>query len=85
MTTEYGEERVAELLGRLRPAPAAWVIAAAELPQARRELDDIVARAERDIAFRAALIADLEAALLAEGYEPKPRLVDELRQRLTTD
>lgn len=85
MTTEYGEERVAELLGRLRPAPAAWVTAAAELPQARRELDDIVARAERDIAFRAALIADLEAALLAEGYEPKPRLVDELRQRLTTD
>jgi hypothetical protein len=83
--TDYGEERVAELLGRLPPAPEAWVTAAAELPHARRELDHIVARAEQDAAFRVALVADLEAALLAEGYEPKPRLVDELRQRLTTD
>lgn len=80
--TESGEERVARLLRRLPPAPEAWVAAAAELPRARKQLDDIVARAEADVAFRAALIADLETALEAEGYEPQPLLVEELRRRL---
>src|SRR6266540_3857144 len=62
----YNEERIAELLGALPPAPEAWVRAAQELPRARRDLDEIVARAEADLAFRKALIADLEAALAAE-------------------
>jgi hypothetical protein len=66
----------------LRPAPAAWVEAAQELPVARKALDEIVARAESDLAFRAALIADLEAALQQAGYEPGPRLVDGLRAYL---
>ena len=79
--TESGEERVARLLRRLPPAPEAWVAAAAELPGARKEIDVIVARAEVDAAFRVALIADLEAALEAEGYEPRPLLVEELRRR----
>jgi hypothetical protein len=79
---ESGEERVARLLRRLPPAPEAWIAAAAELPRARKELDGIVARAEQDAAFRAALIADLEAALVAEGLEPQRALVDELRRRL---
>lgn len=79
--SDFGEERVARILQRLRPAPAAWVAAAVELPQARKELDDIVGRAERDAAFRAALVADLEAALAAEGYEPRVRVVRELRRR----
>jgi hypothetical protein len=79
--SEFTEERVAELLRLLRPAPEGWVEAAAELPAARRELDGIVARAEADAAFRAALIADLEAALAQEGYTPKRPLVDELRRR----
>ena len=79
--SEYPEERVAELLRLLRPPPEAWVAAAAELPTARSELDDIVARAEQDAAFRAALVADLEAALAEEGYTPRRPLVDELRRR----
>lgn len=79
---ESGEERVARLLRRLPPAPEAWIAAAAELPRARKELDGIVARAEQDAAFRAALIADLEAALVAEGFEPQRLPVDELRRRL---
>jgi len=66
----YDEERLAELLRALPPAPAAWVRAAQELPRARRELDQIVARAEADLEFRKALIADLETALAANGYEP---------------
>jgi hypothetical protein len=45
--------------------------------------DEIVARAEADLAFRSALIADLEWALAAEGYEPDRRIVDELRERLS--
>jgi hypothetical protein len=77
----YGEERLGGLIRSLPPAPEAWVRAAQELPRARREFIDIVARAEADLEFRSALIADLEAALTAEGYEPADRLVEELRER----
>lgn len=82
MTRLYDEERLGVLLRLLRPAPAGWVRAAQELPAARRTFDEIVARAEADRAFRSALIADLERALAAEGYEPDRRIVDELRARL---
>ena len=82
MTRLYAEERLGVLLRLLRPAPAGWVRAAQELPGARRTFDEIVVRAEADLAFRAALIADLEQALAAEGYEPDRRIVDELRERL---
>ena len=80
----YDEERIAELLGALPPAPEAWVRAAQELPRARRDLDEIVARAEADFAFRKALIADLEAALAAEGYEPDQRTLRRLRERYSS-
>lgn len=83
--SDYSEERLAELLRLLRPAPGAWVAAATELPTARRELEDIVARAEEDATFRAALVADLEAALLEQGYEPRRPLVDELRRHFTSN
>ena len=84
MTGAYDEERLGELLRVLPPAPEGWVRAAQELPSARRSLDEIVARAEEDLAFRQALIADLEAALAAQGYDPGIRVVDELR-RLYSD
>jgi hypothetical protein len=83
MTRLYDEERLGVLLRILRPAPTGWVRAAQELPAARRTLNDIVSRAEADLAFRSALIADLEHALAAEGYEPDRRILDELRDRLT--
>jgi hypothetical protein len=82
MTTFYDEERIGAFLRVLRPAPEGWVRAAQELPAARKSFDGIVARAEADRAFRAALIADLEQALAAEGIEPDRRLLDELRERL---
>ena len=44
-------------------------------------LDEIVARAEADAQFRARLVADLEAALAAEGLERDPAVVEELRVR----
>jgi hypothetical protein len=82
MTRSYEEERLGDLLRLLRPAPTSWVRAAQELPYARRTFDEIVARAEADLAFREALIADLEKALALEGYEADRRIVDEIRVRL---
>jgi hypothetical protein len=46
-------------------------------------LDDIVARAEADRAFREALIADLESTLEGAGYDNDPVLADAVRERLT--
>ena len=80
--TGFDEERLARLIRALPPAPPAWVRAAQELPLAGTELDEIVARAEADAEFQARLIADLEAALEAEGYERDPAVVEALRRRL---
>ena len=80
--TSWSEERIAGLLSMLRPAPRGWVEAAAELPRLRSVLDDLVARAESDAAVRAAVVADLEAALEGAGVEPTPRTIAELRARL---
>jgi hypothetical protein len=79
--TAFDEERLARLIRALPPAPEGWVRAAQELPLARTELDEIVSRAEEDAAFRARLVADLEAALEAEGYERDPVVVEALRVR----
>jgi hypothetical protein len=79
----YEDERIGELLRVLPPAPTGWVEAAQELPLARRSLDEIVARAEADLAFREALVADLEATLRLEGYGPDRRVVDELKRRFS--
>ena len=82
--TNYDEIRLGELLRTLPPAPEGWVKAAQELPLARLGFDEIVERARADQEFRRALIADLESALAAEGYEPDPLLVDALRERFST-
>jgi hypothetical protein len=81
----YDIERIAELLRLLPPPPEGWVRAAQELPQARAELAALVARAEADAAFRARVVADLEAALESEGIDPTPSVVAALRVRLETD
>ena len=80
--TAFEEERLARLIRALPPAPEGWVRAAQELPFARSGLDEIVARAEADAAFRERLIADLEGALTAEGYERDPAVIAALRVRL---
>jgi hypothetical protein len=78
------EQRLGELLRQLRPPPRGWVEAAKELPRARRILDDIVARAEADLEYRRAVLADLEAALAEAGLEPAPPVVaEELRRRFS--
>jgi len=83
--SSYDHEQLSRLIGMLPPAPEAWVQAAQELPAARRGLDQLVARAEADAAFRAEVLADLERALQAEGVEPQPRVVAELRRLLADD
>ena len=80
--TTYDEERLGELLRMLPPAPAGWVTAAQELPLARVQLDALVQRAEADAAFRASVVADLELALRTAGVEPRPAVVEHLRNRL---
>ena len=80
--TAFDVERLARLIAALPPAPQGWVRAAQELPLVRSQLDDIVARAEADAAFRRRLIADLESALEAEGYERDPLVIKALRLRL---
>jgi hypothetical protein len=82
--SDNDEERVARLIRALPPAPEGWVKAAQELPRARSEMDEIIARAEADQEFRAAVIADLETALAAAGYELDSSLMPVLRQRLTS-
>jgi hypothetical protein len=82
--TTYDEERLAHLIRALPPAPEGWVRAAQELPFMRGELDAIVGRAEADAAFRGRLIADLEGALAAEGYERDPAVLAALRVRLNS-
>jgi hypothetical protein len=81
----YGEEEIAALLRLLSLPPGGWVQAAKELPQARAETDDLVTRAEDDAAFRAQVLADLEAALEAEGVQWTPSAVASVRARLTGD
>ncbi|MEP6811529.1 MAG: hypothetical protein ABI990_00925 [Actinomycetota bacterium] len=73
------------MLGLLPPPPEGWVRAAQELPRARAEIASLVARAEEDAAFRAAVVADLEAALEAEGIKATPSVVAALRTRLIAD
>ncbi len=82
--TYFDEERLAELIAALPPAPDGWVRAAQELPLARATMDDIVARAQADAEYRARVIADLETAVSEAGFEPRRRLVEELRARLTS-
>ena len=83
--TGYDEERIAELLRLLPPAPVGWVRAAQELPAARTEIAALVARAEADAAFRARVVADLEAALEAEGIPVTSSVVAALRSSLEPD
>lgn len=82
MSRGVEEERLGALLRVLRPAPKGWVEAAQELPGARRTLDDLVERAESDLEFRAAVLADLEIALEQAGIEPDRRAVSWLKERL---
>jgi hypothetical protein len=78
------EERIAEALRALPMPPRGWIEAAKELPAARRELETILERTERDARFRERVVEDLESMLRAEGVEPTPAVVAHLRRRLAS-
>lgn len=80
---EHDEERLAALLRELREPPAAWTEAAKQAPAARREIEDLVARAEADQRYREQVLRELETALREAGHEPDRKLVAALRARLT--
>ena len=80
--TDHDEERIAELLQLLPPAPESWVAAAKQLPAARAAMDALVARAEADAELRSRVVAELDAAIRAEGIESQQRIVEALRRRL---
>jgi hypothetical protein len=82
--TVFDEDRIAQLLRLLPPAPAGWVRAAQELPAARAAVDGLLARAEADAAFKRRLVADLEGAVASAGYEPTPQVIERLRRTLAS-
>lgn len=76
------EELIAAALRALPEPPVGWVEAAKQLPTARRELETILDRIERDARFRELVVADLEETLRAQGVEPTRFVVARLRRRL---
>jgi type VI protein secretion system component VasF len=79
----HSEESIARALRALPAAPDAWVAAAKELPALRGRLDDLVARAEADAAFRDAVLTDLEQAVRDAGLAPDPVTLSLLQHRLS--
>jgi hypothetical protein len=79
----YDEQRLAELIRMLPPAPQAWVEAAAARPAMLIAVDHVIALAETDAGFREELIADLESAMQRAGVEPRPEVADAVRSRLS--
>jgi hypothetical protein len=76
------EVELAALLGMPRPAPAAWVASAQELPAARGELEHHVALAELDAQVAQALREDLDATLAEDNVVLPAALRRELSERL---
>ncbi len=77
------ELTIARLLQDLPRPPEGWVRAAQELPAARAALDGLVARAQADVRMREEILADIEAALRREGFEPSRRNAAALRAGLS--
>ena len=78
-TSGYDEERLGELLSDLPRLPLAGFRLRRSCRRHAVGIDEIVERARVDSEFRVRLVADLEAALAAAGYEPTDELVDAVR------
>ena len=74
------EEGLAGLLRFVPAPPAAWVQAAAELPLARLALADVERRVLEGAEQRAAVTADLQAALDRAGHPGSPAFVAAVRR-----
>jgi hypothetical protein len=78
----YNEEKLAEILGALPPAPEAWVRAAQDLPLKRQGLDEILERADADEEYRRRVIENPVAALEEAEVVAHADVVEILRRRL---
>jgi hypothetical protein len=83
VVTDLSEEQLAELIAALPPPPEGWLKSAIELPQARAAIDELTTRGMVDRQARHEMLADLEAALVAAGVEPRPDLLEQLRIALS--
>jgi hypothetical protein len=79
------EERIAELLSLLSPAPPAWVQAARERPRLALGLEQVLALAHADAEFRRELGSNLEAALERAGVDTTPELKRAVQAQLARD
>ena len=82
MSEMYDEEAIGRALRELPRPPDGWILAAQQLPAARAALHGLVERALADASVREAVLADLDAALRAEGVKPDRRSAAVLRARL---
>jgi len=80
--TDITATDVANLIGELAPAPAAWVEAAQSLPALRASLDELVELCRSDLKVRARTLEDLERALGDAGVAPEPHVVRYVRLSL---
>jgi hypothetical protein len=79
---ELSEERLAELLALLRPAPLGWVEAAEALPATLADLDDVLGRLHRDEDFRSRFEENPAEALGAAGLPATATVVAAVRTQL---
>jgi hypothetical protein len=78
----YDEEKLAEILSALPPAPESWVKAAQDIPLAQQKLAGIVERAEADEDYRRRVVEDPEAALQEAEVVAHAETIEILRRRL---
>lgn len=75
----HDDERIAQLLSMLKPAPEAWVERAARIPRVQRDLEDVQRRLEEDALLRAAFQAHGDRALREAGVIVNAEVLEFLR------
>lgn len=76
------EKELAELLGKLAPAPEAWVEAAKALPRIQAGADEVIERASQDPDFRQSAIVMIEKAIAAARVDSQRDTLQALLSRL---
>jgi hypothetical protein len=78
-TDPLSDERIAQLLASLPPAPDAWVERAARIPRVQRDLADVQQRLDEDALLREAFRRDGERALRDAGLSVEHEVLEQLR------
>ena len=78
-SSPLGEERIAQLLSNVPPAPAAWMERAARIPQIQRDLGDVQRRLDEDALLRSAFAEHGEQALREAGVTVDHEVLAQLK------